>query len=258
MIGKEEIIMRLAVPFRRVDTLYHWGTLDSKNVGKNGPSQEGDCLSASLCPDAWLSIARLGGETLYSMKSDEGRFVDLYAVQDDEAHQAVKDHLIELAVSKDFLVLKDVFEVDRYDEDDQYMGFQTYATFDEALIESNECEDDVRPVQRLVGTETLAGFVGIRPSFAFQLGELYAIFAVVKSLANDGLRIDGVYFADRLSVHDHVAPRFGVFPERVEKWKFEQAKNLKDDRELLKGLGKVRLLGLSSSPVMGKQHEVHP
>jgi hypothetical protein len=258
MIGKEEIIMTLAVPFRRVDTLYHWGTLDAKNVGKNGPSQEGDCLSASLCPDAWLSIARLGGETLYSLKSDEGRFVDLYAVQNDVDHQAVKDHLIELAVSKGFLVLRNVFEVDRYDEDDEYMGFQTYATFDEALIEANDCEDDIRPIQRLVGTEALANFVGIRPSFAFQLGELYAIFAAVKSLANEGLRIDGVYFADRLSLHNDVAPRFGVFPEKVEKWKFEQAKNLKDDRELLKGLGKIRLLGLSSPPVMVAQNEVRP
>lgn len=250
--------MPLAVPFRRVDTLYHWGTLDSNNVGKNGPSQEGNCLSASLCPDAWLSIARLGGETLYSLKSDEGRFVDLYAVQNDATHQAVKDHLIELAVSKDFLVLKDVFEVDRYDEDDEHMGFQTYATYDEAFIEAGEREDDVRPVQKLVGTGALANFVGIRPSYAFQLGELYAIFGAIKVLANEGLRIDGVYFADRFDLHDHVAPRFGVFPEKVEQWKFEQVKNLKDDFELLKGLGKPRLLGLSPSPVMGKQHEVHP
>ena len=50
------------VPVLRLPLVYHVGSLDPSRRGElHRTSQEGPCLSVSLCPGSWAEIARLGG-----------------------------------------------------------------------------------------------------------------------------------------------------------------------------------------------------
>ena len=89
-INHREFIMKL--PVIAFDTVYHLGTLDPSLRGKEGgavggDSQEGHLLSVSTCPDAWRSIARIGGVDLHAMTIQEGGpalFFDIHALNDPE------------------------------------------------------------------------------------------------------------------------------------------------------------------------------
>ena len=41
------------LPTRKVDALWHWGSLDASQKFERGPSYEGNLFSMSVCPEAW-------------------------------------------------------------------------------------------------------------------------------------------------------------------------------------------------------------
>lgn len=71
------------VPIRNLPVVYHLGTLDAADRGKQHTvSQEGAGLSVSVTPSAWEDIARLGGSRLNRMTRQDALFVDLNAMDD--------------------------------------------------------------------------------------------------------------------------------------------------------------------------------
>lgn len=65
-----------------IDEVYHVGTLQP--ALKRRGSLEGRGLSVSLDPEAWRSIARLGGLPTYALRRAGGAFVDVYRALSDE------------------------------------------------------------------------------------------------------------------------------------------------------------------------------
>ncbi|WP_408903414.1 hypothetical protein [Methylobacterium radiotolerans] len=63
------------VPIIELGRVHHVGSLDPARWGSlHRSSQEGPCLSVSLCPDAWTGIARLGGCDPHTLGRDGGIF----------------------------------------------------------------------------------------------------------------------------------------------------------------------------------------
>lgn len=63
--------------------VYHVGSLDPADKGCHGESYEGDGLSMSVHPEAWIAIARLGGLPTWS--TDIGRMCIV------DGHELVRD-----------------------------------------------------------------------------------------------------------------------------------------------------------------------
>ena len=62
---KKELISNNIV-FKGLSTLYHVGTTDIKNKGKD--SYEGKGLSVSICPTAWCKIAKIYSSDVWEFK----------------------------------------------------------------------------------------------------------------------------------------------------------------------------------------------
>ena len=83
-----EILDPKSLPIRQVKKAYHIGALDAAKKQRNSSgtslSYEGDGVSISNRPDAWVRIAQLGGNPLWLCQKPDGRFLDskrLTAVQ---------------------------------------------------------------------------------------------------------------------------------------------------------------------------------
>lgn len=69
----------MLLPTLQVDALFHVGLLDISQ--KKPESYEGNCLSVSLCPEAWRDIARLRGDC-FRLAKPGAQFLDVNAFLD--------------------------------------------------------------------------------------------------------------------------------------------------------------------------------
>ncbi|MEG0869215.1 MAG: hypothetical protein RSG77_19480, partial [Hafnia sp.] len=107
-------------------------------------------------------------------------------------------------------------------------------------------EENVQMVEKHVGTALLSTYMRVSGQLSLLSGHEFGILATLRVLAAEGLKIDGVYFDDKYKPYEYIAPRFGLFPEKVAKWQFESVRNAPNDTVLLKTLGKTERLGLRS------------
>ena len=237
----------MKLPVRQVNKLYHWGTMNPDNVGKNGPSQEGNCLSASLCPEAWLTLARLGAEQLYSLSRDGGAFFDIGEVLHNKRLEKTRSSLLLMAISGGFVEEKTLFEVNFY-ADDELIGKCLYSNLDEALVEADYEEENIKQVDGYACTEKLMSFIGIGDNLR-NFGSEYGIIGVVKKMSQEGLGVDGIYFGDEYDPSAFSAPRFGIFPDKVSSWSFALAdRDLPRDVDLMMTLGKIKGMDIYETP----------
>lgn len=219
----------MKIPLIPIPRVLHIGTLDPANVGLNSgvTSQEGHCLSVSVCPEAWRQIARLGGYPLHQLQNEEGLFLDALAVMDDETLWAdIKDWS-----RKEGLVADgERWKAWRWDGEDETWSYSLHETREEALEEIDfDPEDDeeepegpdgepcVAAVIVPVGTERLkdlTGFAlgGFPEDFMVMAWAEHALPALLGQPV-DGLWWDQDYDPDILS-----APRGAIFPARVGAW----------------------------------------
>lgn len=242
--------MKIKVPSRQLSVLYHWGTLDPSNVGKGGPSMEGNCLSASLCPETWLTVARLGAERLYSLKAKSGVFVDVQEIMKNNEWSDSKNALLRHAEDAGYVEMTKVWEVSTYC-DDEFIGVINCFDYESALTEADDYEENIQVVDKLVCTPLLLSHLGLHERYK-ALGTEYGLIAAIKDFCLKGAKVDGIHFANAYDPENHVAPCFGIFPERVGRWSFSPAMDIADDAELMMGLGGIKPFVIDSNPVLDK------
>lgn len=223
------------LPIRQVDKLFHWGSLNPKKVGEHGASFEGNCLSASLCPDAWLGIARLGNNPLHAMTGSRGVFIDINALKDDVRFTAQKNYILADMIATGFLKKSMVYKAWSTDEEGE-PTWAVYTTRREAECEVG-CDDDeettVEEVEQLVGTQLLIDHLGIHPQGALNSGEEQGLISWLRKQTMTGAPIDGIFIDWPFDPLGYLAPVFAVFPDRVPRWNFSPATLDIDDEELL-------------------------
>lgn len=59
----------MMVPTIKIKKVWHVGSMDLSRKGERGSSYEGNLLSASPCPEAWIKICKLGGNHVFETPS---------------------------------------------------------------------------------------------------------------------------------------------------------------------------------------------
>jgi hypothetical protein len=193
------------LPILTIPEVAHVGDLDPSK--KRSGSYEGDCLSVSLVPTAWASIAGLG-DNGYILRG-RGRFVDALSLSPSQ-RQAVADW----SVSEGLLEACEVIRIHMLDTEIDKWTYSDYANIEEAEEEAEWMEEGdfhYEAITTFVGTERLAkisGHSGCRmgSSLSFDM-------ALIEYARRDPL-IDGIWWNERLHPAALSAPRGGIFPER--------------------------------------------
>lgn len=212
-----------ALPLVELACVYHVGSLDRSRRGLlHRASQEGPCLSVSLCPEAWTSIARLGGSQLYELHRDGAAFLDVLEALGDPELRTV---IVGWAEAEGLVVFSEQWKAWRYDDEIEEWGYMLLDTREEAEEEIDEMSGgpDGGPALELhIGydaTPELHGRLGIEPfrsMFVLDFAAMLWAREVAPTLL--GRPLDGVWFREDYAPEERSAPRGGIFPEALSGW----------------------------------------
>ncbi|MFC6046708.1 hypothetical protein ACFPYM_02535 [Methylobacterium hispanicum] len=212
-----------SVPVLSLPRVYHVGTLDPALRGVlHRSSQEGPCLSVSLCPESWVGIARLGGSPLFALERDEAAFLDvLAALRDPE----LRDVIVRWAESEGLIALREQYKAWRYDDETEEWSHFLFDARQQAEAEVDEFADGpdggpaVEPHMGHVATEELARRLGCGPVDSLFAIDFAAILWAREAAPHYlGRTLDGVWFAEDYAPERLSAPRGGIFPEILSAW----------------------------------------
>ena len=200
--------------------LVHIGTMDPSAKGVRGDSYEGHGISVSECPEAWESIARLGGQPWWAL-SLEGkaleapRFLDWHRVT-----TATRAELVDWAAANGWCVPTNGFKVSWYDSDH---GGRVYSTFEdrakaveefEIMTSEYEGEASSGPtINEFAAWKLTAAALAALSRKRADLDETPLMAALLYGERETSLT--GVYWADRLDPACLSAPRAVIFPGRL-------------------------------------------
>lgn len=230
----------MQIPLIRLDRVLHVGTMDPGRVGLNyGSSHEGRCLSVSLCPQTWERIARLGGNGLHELRTDDGLFLDLHALAGDT--ETLRE-ILDWAAERGLVVEREVWKEWGWDEYSRRWSFEYHETREAAFASANRSgrlasPEEVRGPKGRPGIEAETMPVATRelldvsgmPCLPFQstgvridpgdhLDAVLMAWAIEEAPALLGRTLDGVWWRDPFSPARLSAPRGGIFPDRVALW----------------------------------------
>lgn len=208
------------LPFRKLARVWHVGTLNPADRARlHSTSMEGDCLSVSECPSAWIKIARLGGSPVQEMNKPDGQFLDVYAVMEDPE---LCRSMVAWAIDNGWVATTYQWRAWTLDEEGDW-GYMICASQEEATAERDWLDPEDAPeghagverIEVLTGTPLLADRLH---QSAAQIATRdctdFAILMWARTHTNaDGILWDEEYDPARLS-----APRAGIFPERLSEW----------------------------------------
>ena len=239
----------MQIPVIHLGRVFHVGSMDPSRLGANGSSQEGRCLSVSLCPNAWTSIARLGGNPWHELTRKDGAFLDVHAVLDDPETLRTA---VDWAVGEGLAGRATLWRAWRYDDEAESWGYMTLATEAEAFEEAGggdlydePCQvegPDGRPgieaAETVVGTPALAALTGFRHDASGDATDAVLV-AWALSVAAEAVPggLDGVWWREEYDPDVLSAPRAGIFPDRVPGWAAARiAPRSVDDEEELEAM----------------------
>lgn len=211
------------VPVIELDRVYHVGALDPALRGSlHRSSQEGSCLSVSLCPEAWIEIARLGGSDLFALERDGAVFLDVHAAM---ADPALRDAIVHWAESEGLIVFREQWKAWTFDEETETFGYFIAPSREEA---EREVDEFARGPDGGPAVELHMGYVAT-PELGIRLGcgrfdDTFALDFATMVWARDavpgltGRVLDGVWFREAYAPDHYSAPRGGIFPEALSRW----------------------------------------
>jgi hypothetical protein len=212
------------VPIIELERVYHVGDLDPALRGSlHRSSQEGPCLSVSLCPEAWIEIARLGGSGLFALERDGAAFLDVHAAM---ADPVLRDAIVRWAESEGLIVFREQWKAWSFDEETETFNYFVARSREEAEREVDEfaCGPDGGPAVELhmgyVATPELGSRLGCgRFDDTFTLDFAAMVWARDAAPNLTGRVLDGVWFREAYAPDHYSAPRGGIFPEALSRWR---------------------------------------
>lgn len=223
----------MRLPVLQTDTVLHIGRLDLATKGRN--SLEGHCLSVSLCPTAWRSIAQLGGHPLWSLTLRNAAYLDLHRV---EKSKALRAHIEAWGLVQDYVRQVQCWRVWCTDEEGDFR-YSLYATETAARLESGDDDEGpdhgpaVEPLAILAGTQRLADHVHVAD---LATRESFDLLALVWAESTQPA-VCGVWWSETYDPMALSAPRGGIFPDRLSQFDVSPCSfNDHDDDETGEGL----------------------
>ena len=205
-----EIAVR-PMPTRSFAKLFHVGTMNAAD--KRRGSYEGAGLSVSLHPHEWMEIARIGGAIWQGVRPGN-RFLEFYRLS--KPHKAT---IGDWAVTHGLALRTTVWRVFFYDEEAEERRFFDFTDKNEAQEEADNTDDaSIKEIPgSLMGTPAMHHrMMQDRPDLADSV-EHAAI-----AYAEDVLKIDGVWFNERLDPESLSAPRGVIVPSMIPHWRFSK------------------------------------
>ena len=219
-------------PLIILSRVLHIGTLDPADLGKNSgaSSQEGRCLSVSLCPNAWQQIARLGGYPVHELTCSGGTFLDVHAVQND---QALLTAVLDWAGAKQLVQDRSLWKAWQYDDELEcwryILSASKQAAFEEADIEGVYDHPDELPgpgdrpglecVTVPVATAMLQTLTGMPCGPETDSTDAAIVAWAMEQLPElIGRPVDGLWWRETYDPDGLSAPRGAIFPSRVPEW----------------------------------------
>lgn len=201
----------------------------NKPAKKSSSSWEGPGLSVSVHPQAWQSIAKLGGAPLHVLTRKDGKsgsFVDVHAVH---KNKRLKQGVIKQAVKDGWLTTTTIWITSRWDDEwDSYME----STWDnEAEARENydaEAGDKIKKKTGVAATPKLLArwyenFTSrLDIGLAFEMG----LHAIAETSGYDGLWWEDDLDPSRLS-----APRGVIFTNKTHAWQWKPSEGSPEEAQ---------------------------
>lgn len=194
------------MPCRGFDQLWHLGSL--RKADKGHGSYEGAGLSVCRHPDAWRAIAKLGGQPLWKLTRPGNRFLLAHKLT-----RPMRSQIEAWGLTEDLVRPEQYFRAHFYDEETERWSYFICASRAEAKRELEIYERG-----RISETTGLAASPRLRRRTRNE-GDPVGLYDLLLTVyADDVLKLDGVWWQDRLDVWALSAPRGVIFPRRLRSW----------------------------------------
>lgn len=202
-------LLPLTAPRALLKTVTHIGTLVARDKGQQGPSYEGDGVSFSVNPDAWVSIAKLGGSPWWEADVSGLSLLDGHALV-----QAHASSLADWAMEQGWITPAQEFVVSWFDDEandtmEMVLGSRQAAEVEAEDLEEAEIQErhGFAPTAKLVERMRHASRDVGMPK-AGVLDDVATVWARENGFA-------GIWWNDVLDPARLSAPRGVIFPEHV-------------------------------------------
>lgn len=204
--------------------LFHVGTMNPTD--KRHGSYEGAGLSVSLHPEEWMAIAGIGGP-IWQCVRPGNRFLNFLRLS-----KAQKKMIGDWAVEQGLATRQSIWRVYFWDDDAGEHRYFSFTNRQKAKNEAKYTEDEngksQPPVEipgALVGTPALAQrMVQHAPEqhMTGESGDANPDDLVAVAYAEDVMKLDGVWWNERLDPINLSAPRGVIVPSMIGHWQFTQ------------------------------------
>lgn len=211
-------------PLIFIPSVYHVGTMDIENrlLIKKRYSLEGNCISVSITPEAWMDIAEISG-VCHKFYDPEAAYLDIRSLD----RKTVSEALC-WALENDLIKMENMWSVKKWDgETEEFISL--FCISEEEALSELEFDDDntseidlknnIIPVQIPVLTEIGAekccvnrGFVKRSDCTDYAL-ILWAENVLKKKIPN----LAGCWWKENFDPDNLSAPRGGVFLSHIDK-----------------------------------------
>ena len=205
------------MPTRSFRMLFHVGTMNAAN--KRRGSYEGAGLSVSLHPREWMLIARIAGPVWQCMRAGN-RFLNFYQLAKSQK-MLIGDWAVQQGLAKRITV----WRVSFWDEEAEEARYFEFTDPNEAQEELNDLkhgqDDETASIKEIPGS--LMGTPAMHHRMMQDRPEpADAVEHAAIAYAEDVLKIDGVWFNERLDPGSLSAPRGVIVPSMIAHWTFTQ------------------------------------
>ena len=203
-----------SLPVVPVSSVYHAGDIDPGAAARW--SLEGPCLSASRCPHAWQSIARLGGRVLRRMDYEGALFMDGH-----ELGRTMRDELVAWAVERGWAHHGELYRAWTFDAEEEQWRYIECASAGEAQAEVSEVEGpngpSVERVQGVLATAKLDDWMR-RPHGTGGDVTLDLVYPFTLALSQNMPELVGVSWRDDFAPDRLSAPRIAILPGAISRF----------------------------------------
>lgn len=201
-----------------IKNLYHVGTMDIAN--KSQFSLEGNGLSVSICPKAWMKIARISSSIIWSLYKKNMKMLDYYSLTENDfkiaTNWGIEQGYLEECITYKSIKFDDEMDCelemihstfeDACEEacfEEEYTSYEEYLEFKEYEYSRVEKITGYNPTKKL----KIISMVNVDISNSEEINLLIFL--------EKNTDLDGVYWDEELDEYKYSAPRGVIFNSKV-------------------------------------------